>query len=293
LNKQILVIGAHGVLGRPVVRRLVKEGFQVRAMSRNIDKAAALLPGEVEIVQGDLRDTRSLRAASHDIGIIYLNLATYAHNAHFRAELDGTLNVLKAVEDREEVLITKISGFGIMLNKDWPDAFQKFQAEEAIRNSGHPFLIMRPTVFMETLPLFLRRRFLFYAGKQPFARYWIAGDDYARQLVNLFQKPACWNKTVNVQGCKALTFREAALRFAKAFDPRIKVVSIPLWSLRIAVFLRLARPDTFYSMKYANRNYEPFESRETWEKLGQPGMTIEDYVSTMRTTGDIPAKHKI
>lgn len=262
-------------------------------MSRNIDKASALLPGEVEVVQGDLRDAVSLRAAAHDTGIIYLNLATYAHNAHFRTELDGTLNVLKAAEDRKEILVAKISGFGITLNKEWPDAFQKFQAEEAIRDSGHPFLIMRPTVFMETLPLFLRGRFLFYAGQQPFDRYWIAGADYARQLVDLFKNPAYWNKTFNVQGCEALTFREAALRFANAFDPRIKVVSIPLWSLRIAVLLRLARPDAFKSMKFANRNHEPFQSQEAWEKLGRPEMTIEDYVHSMLTTGDIPGRHKI
>ncbi|GAX60438.1 nucleoside-diphosphate-sugar epimerase [Candidatus Scalindua japonica] len=293
MNKRILVIGAHGVLGRPVVRRLVKKGFNVRALSRHTSKASAVLPEEVEIVHGDLRDINSLIAAAQNVEIIYLNLATYAHSSPFRPELDGTCNVLKAVEDRKDILIAKISGFGITLNMDWPDAFQKFQAEEAIRSSGHPFLITRPTVFMETLPLFLRGRLLLYAGHQPFVRYWIAGDDYARQLVDLFQKPACWNKMFNIQGCKALTFREAALRFAKAFDPRIKVISIPLLALRIAVFFRLARPDAFKSMNIANNIHEPFQSLNTWEELGRPRMSIEDYVHSIRTTGDIPRRHRI
>ncbi len=271
----------------------MKQGFIVRALSRNTGKASAVLPDEVEIVQGDLRDIKSLGAAAKDVEIIYLNLATYAHNDSFRTELDGTCNVLKAVEERKDILIAKISALGVMPDKYWPDAFQKYQAEVALRNSGHPFLIMRPTVFMETLPLFLRGSFLLYSGCQPYARYWIAGGDYADQLGVSFQKPACWNRIFYVQGCEALTFREAALRFIRAFEPSIKILSIPLWTLRIAVYLRLARPDAFKSMEYSNRNQEQFQSWQTWEELGRPKMTIEDFVCYMRTTGDIPQRHTI
>ncbi|MBN2123508.1 MAG: NmrA family NAD(P)-binding protein [Deltaproteobacteria bacterium] len=50
--ERILVIGGRGVLGRPVVRRLVREDFRVRAMARDVSQAASLLPEEVDLVGG-------------------------------------------------------------------------------------------------------------------------------------------------------------------------------------------------------------------------------------------------
>ncbi len=39
MKKRVLVLGATGVLGRPVARKLREDGFQVRIMTRNLEKA--------------------------------------------------------------------------------------------------------------------------------------------------------------------------------------------------------------------------------------------------------------
>jgi uncharacterized protein YbjT (DUF2867 family) len=58
-SRTVAVIGATGKLAIPVVKELVKS-FQVRAIARSPDKARAVLPASVEIVQGDLKDPISL-----------------------------------------------------------------------------------------------------------------------------------------------------------------------------------------------------------------------------------------
>jgi uncharacterized protein YbjT (DUF2867 family) len=63
MQKRILVLGATGMLGRPVVQQLQKDGFQVRVLARDVEKVKAQFDGSVEIVQGDVADLDRLESA--------------------------------------------------------------------------------------------------------------------------------------------------------------------------------------------------------------------------------------
>jgi uncharacterized protein YbjT (DUF2867 family) len=67
---RILVIGATGTVGREVTTQLVSAGAQVRAMSRNPDKAG--LPPQVELVRGDLTIPETLDACLDGIDSVFL-----------------------------------------------------------------------------------------------------------------------------------------------------------------------------------------------------------------------------
>ncbi len=54
MEKKILVIGATGVLGEPVARRLKEEGFPMRIMTRDRAKAGKLFDESFEIAVGDV-----------------------------------------------------------------------------------------------------------------------------------------------------------------------------------------------------------------------------------------------
>ena len=64
-NKPILVTGATGHQGGQTARRLLEHGYTVRAMTRKPDSAAARALAEqgATVVQGDLDDAASLKAA--------------------------------------------------------------------------------------------------------------------------------------------------------------------------------------------------------------------------------------
>ena len=51
-SPRLLVVGATGAIGRLAVAAAVRQGFDVRALARDPERARTILPG-VEIVHGD------------------------------------------------------------------------------------------------------------------------------------------------------------------------------------------------------------------------------------------------
>lgn len=64
---RVLVTGAAGFIGSHVVERLVAEGHSVRAFVRSVERAQQVLPREVELALGDVRDQGSLVRAADGI----------------------------------------------------------------------------------------------------------------------------------------------------------------------------------------------------------------------------------
>lgn len=62
-EKNVLVTGASGFIGRRVAEELLKKGARVRAMARNISKARELESAGAEVVAGDMTDRSSLDRA--------------------------------------------------------------------------------------------------------------------------------------------------------------------------------------------------------------------------------------
>lgn len=96
-----LVTGATGFVGAAVVRALLKDGWQVRALVRKSSQRLNLLHLEVEIVAGELADTASLAAALADCKALFHVAADYRLGARepeqlYRTNVEGTRNILQA-----------------------------------------------------------------------------------------------------------------------------------------------------------------------------------------------------
>ena len=63
-NGKVLVVGATGALGRPVVQGLLERGVAVRALCRHPEQADDLAALGAEVVAGDLTDAASLARAT-------------------------------------------------------------------------------------------------------------------------------------------------------------------------------------------------------------------------------------
>jgi len=290
MPQKILVLGATGMLARPVVRRLVKEDFTVRAMVRNLDKARQMLPAQVELVPGDLSDILAVERAARDMEAVYLNLSTENFKDPFRPELHGTKETIRALQDRKDVLIVKLSGLSDKTETiKWRDKDEKIAAEQAIIASGHPYLIFRASWFMESFPLMLRSGKFMIFGKQPYKWRWMAADDYGRMLAAAFKK-GLRDKIVYVQGVENCTWDDAAKRFLAAYAPSAKISHIPLGMLKAMGWFIPALQELYPLYWLMNRMEEPFKGPETWDTLHKPALTIEDYVQYMKETGDVPRK---
>ncbi|MBW4646296.1 MAG: CIA30 family protein [Goleter apudmare HA4340-LM2] len=58
----ILVAGATGGVGKRVVRRLIEQGYQVRSLVRDIDKARSILGNNVDLVAADITKPETLNS---------------------------------------------------------------------------------------------------------------------------------------------------------------------------------------------------------------------------------------
>jgi nucleoside-diphosphate-sugar epimerase len=95
---KVAVIGATGRLAPMVIKEMLENGFTVKALVRNKEKAKKLLPTEVEIIKADLEDVQSLISGLKNIDHVYLNLSTEHPDSKFQPEFDGVRNIIMACE---------------------------------------------------------------------------------------------------------------------------------------------------------------------------------------------------
>ncbi|MBJ6763487.1 NAD-dependent epimerase/dehydratase family protein [Myxococcaceae bacterium JPH2] len=67
----VLVTGATGLIGNAIAHRLAARGDRVRALVRDPVKAARLLPGDVELVRGDITEPTSLPSALRGVECVF------------------------------------------------------------------------------------------------------------------------------------------------------------------------------------------------------------------------------
>src|SRR5215212_7232436 len=101
---QALVTGATGNAGNAVVRVLHEAGHGVRALVRDVDRAAPVVPPEVELVRGDVTDPASLRAAVEGCDVVFNAMGLpeqwFADDGIFeRVNARGTENVVSAARE--------------------------------------------------------------------------------------------------------------------------------------------------------------------------------------------------
>ena len=100
----VLVTGATGLIGNAIARRLAARGDTVRALVRDPEKAAKLLPPEVKLVRGDVTAPDSLPAAVQGVDHVFHAAGMPEQwqpdeSIFDRVNRQGTVNVLKASLD--------------------------------------------------------------------------------------------------------------------------------------------------------------------------------------------------
>ena len=68
---KVLITGATGLIGNALAKKLAGRRDRVRALVRDPARAALVLPGEVEFIEGDVTDAASLTPAMDDIEWVF------------------------------------------------------------------------------------------------------------------------------------------------------------------------------------------------------------------------------
>jgi uncharacterized protein YbjT (DUF2867 family) len=163
----LLVTGATGNVGAEVVRALAAADQKVRALARSGRPAG--LPLAVEAVAGDLNRPESLAEALAGVRGVFL-LSGYE-------DMEGVLAQVRSARVERVVLLSGSSA----ASGDTANAVSAYmiRSEDAVRESGVPFTILRPFGFMSNA---LRWRDQLRAGdvvREPFADVAVAVIDPA------------------------------------------------------------------------------------------------------------------
>lgn len=149
---RVLVVGATGALGRPVVRLLRERGVPVRALSRHPEKAADLAALGADVVAGDLTDIASLQRACAGVQRVLAAAHGLLGRGRWRSEAvddAGHRALFAAAEAAGVDRLVYTSAHGAA--PDHPiDFFRtKHAVEQALAASGLRHVVLRPTAFME------------------------------------------------------------------------------------------------------------------------------------------------
>ncbi len=151
-EEKVLVVGATGALGRPVVQMLLAQGVAVRALNRHPAQAADLAARGAEVIAGDLTDAASLERACAGATRVLAAAHAILGRGRWRSEaVDGAghralIAAARAAGVRRFVY-TSACGAG----PGHPiDFFRtKHAMEQVLLASGLDAVILRPTAFME------------------------------------------------------------------------------------------------------------------------------------------------
>lgn len=286
MKKTILVVGATGMLGEPVARQLHRDGYAVRVLTRNPEKARVQLGDAFEFFRGDIENLSSLEKALDGCFGVHINLRGGPRAEDFdRIEHIGTANIAKVSASLGVKRLAYLSGAAVFEENSWfPSVRAKLQAEVAIHKSGVPYSIFCATHFMESLPLYIRGNRASIIGKQPHRLHWLAADDYAKMVSRAFQLPEAANKRFFIYGPDALTMREALINYCSIVRPEIKVSFIPIWLISLIGKVSFNAELQFIAelMSFFDKVGEGGDPAEANKLLGTPTTTLEQWCEKQR-----------
>lgn len=268
----VLVVGATGALGRPVVRLLRERGVPVRALSRHPAQAADLATLGAEVVAGDLTDAASLQRACTGVQRVLAAAHGLLGRGRWRSEAvdDAGHRALFAAAKAagvERLVYTSAHGAA----PEHPvDFFRtKHAVEQALAASGLPHVILRPTAFMEQHVHLFNGKGLLDKGKAQLIgpgtkpRNFVAAGDVAQFAVRALLEDPPPFQVLAIGGPGHFSNTQVAELYAREAGIPARIFRLPVGAARfiaalaaplhpgVARVLRLSSlPDAAYSERF-------------------------------------------
>lgn len=281
-KETVLVAGGTGMLGRPVVERLRGDGYPVRVLTREPERARSALAEGIEYARGDVDDAPSLDRALEGVKAVHISLKAGPQPGEpERIEHQGTARIAEAAARAGIERITYLSGCYVAPEQAAESEAEaaKLGAEQAIEASGVPFTVFKPTYFMETLPLHVQGPFGMVLGRQPHPLHMVAAGDYAGMVSRALRTPESAGRRLYVFGPEPLTIPEALRLYCRVVEGGKRVVTVPLPVMKAInrVFMDGAMSRELGLMGVMQRLGEPSDVPDAAEVLGPATTRLREW----------------
>lgn len=265
----VLVTGATGFLGGALARRLLAHGASVRVIARTPEKASALRELGATVVQADLTDAHSLRAAVEGCTTVFHVAVDYTTVAkQMRVNVDGTRYLAQASADAGVARFVHVSTLAVynhrvrgivtesapLANSSYPYALTKVAGERTLvdvsTRRGLPYTIIRPgmiygehaAVWTNTLFQIARRDPIFWLNDGDSPAAYIHVEDVVDLMVTAAAHPAARNHSFNGAPDPAPTWRDILSAYAHLTGKTAPILSIRPFLHVIAGIAMLGSP---------------------------------------------------
>jgi NADH dehydrogenase len=295
----ILVAGASGTLGSAIVKRLLQQGWHVRALSRDPKKLETLAKLGAEPFPGDMLDRAAMDRACQGVSqIVSTANNIVGKGARSPNRIDEPMYRTLGAAARAASVSRWVHISARNLAPDSPvDYFRvKHRVEAIVRDSGVPWVIIRPSAFMD---IWTGALFGNLDQPAPVATIFGRGDrvvnyisinDVASFVLAILGDAKVQNEVIDIGGPSEVNFIEFSEPIQRAMGVPPKRRHVPAPVLGIARYV--ARPFNEVAARFASLGYWATlsdrrfpEWRASATRFGVNPVTIEQFASRYATSG--------
>ena len=315
-QKEILLFGATGQIGRNLIRKLSKKNYKIIAITRNIHRAGYILktqanPGFLELVEINNFNHEKIEALIKNcsicinlIGILFEKRKNHFKNIH--TDFPDMLSQ-KAQKYKIEKLI-HLSALGIEKATDSDYALSKLNGEHKIRQNFENTIILKPSIvysvddnfttnfmtLLNRLPLMP----LYYNGQTKFSPIHVSDivDIIVEMVTGKYKKI-----TLECIGPEQLTFKEIIQTLLTSINKKRFLIPLPIQIASISAKilqlfpnplltedqLRLLKYDNILSGVYKSNFEMGFAANKLFKE------EIEKYSYNWKTGGQFANNRKL
>lgn len=226
-------------MGSHLVRRMSLENIQTRCLVRTTSNIEGLKELGIETAYGDVTDSNSLKKALagtetviHLVGIILEKKGATFEIIHTQ----GTRKLVEACREAGVRRFIYISALGARENARSRYHITKWEAEQAVINSGMEYVIFRPSImigkggeFITLLSKVVRQAPVIPVidGKSKVQPIYV--ENTVDCIIKSLVEPGTTNRVFEIAGPQQITYRELFLMLTDVLAIKKPLVEIPIW----------------------------------------------------------------
>jgi uncharacterized protein YbjT (DUF2867 family) len=219
----VAVFSASGRPGLAQVRQLRRADYGVRVITRQTRPNPAF--AGLDVVAADLNDPPSLVRACTGADVVFFTSPSFAEGARTveHAAHVGEATVAAGVER----LVYNTTSWHPDAPIGVPSMDVAYEKTRALRDSGAPLTVVRPSLFMDNLltrwvkPYLVETREFSYPHRPDLDVSWICLDDVARLMIGTLASDEFVGETLDVGGPETLRPTEVAQLLGEVLGKRI------------------------------------------------------------------------